>query len=69
MEMFLQPAIEAKEVYSCSWCDRSAATVFKCDHCHSFYFCEPCYVKREHWTPLRQATGHKPFHALFTKLN
>lgn len=69
MEMFLYPVADLKEVYNCSWCDRSVSTVYKCDNCHSFVFCEACYMKREHWTPLRQATGHKLFHNKFTKLN
>lgn len=63
--MHLISTAASKETYECSWCGTWHSSGYKCENCHSFYFCEGCYSKRDHWKPLKRSVPHKPFHKKF----
>ncbi|CAD8188350.1 unnamed protein product [Paramecium octaurelia] len=52
-----------KKTYKCQGCElEKSGSVYKCENCFGFYFCEECYVlKKDDWK-CYVATSHKNYH-------
>nr|CAI39085.1 Putative N6-adenosine-methyltransferase with ZZ-type zinc-binding domains [Paramecium tetraurelia] len=52
-----------KKTYKCQGCEiEKSGSVYKCENCFGFYFCEECYtLKKDDWK-CYVATSHKNYH-------